>query len=332
MRWLKRLVLAVAVLCAAAAGVLAVGSLTSLDWERAHTSRVAELPLGTPSHSDGEVRIAAGEYSFRARVAGLANPGPGLILLHGFPETSTMWMPVIEAAAAAGYRVVAFDQRGYSPGARPGAISDYATPELVADVLAVADAMGFERFHLVGHDWGAVVGWWTVMQYPDRIRSWTALSIPHVGVFLAAMRDEIPTYINMLRIPWLPEALFTFNGLAAMTQSYDRMPEAQGQDYFAVFSEPGALTAAINYYRALPESIRAASDVPTQIDRPVLFIWGNQDYWGSRPERTQQYELILGPYEEIELDAGHSLIEEEPKIVVEAILKHLAGVDASESH
>ena len=97
--------------------------------------------------------------------------GDPVILLHGFPETSAMWTPLIEAAASDGFRVVAFDQRGYSPGARPDDVAAYAVPALVDDVLAVADALGFQRFHLVGHDWGCVVGWSVASLHPDRVTS-----------------------------------------------------------------------------------------------------------------------------------------------------------------
>jgi pimeloyl-ACP methyl ester carboxylesterase len=327
MKWLIRIGVTVFVLAAFALAVLAVGSLASLDRDRTHAARVAALPAASPVHPDGEVRVEVGKFSFRARVAGLDGPGPGLILLHGFPETSTMWLPVMEAAVSAGYRVVAFDQRGYSPGARPEQISAYAIPQLVEDVARVADVFGFEQFHLVGHDWGSVVGWSFIMRHPSRVHSWTSLSIPHVGVFIRSMQDGMPTYINLLRVPWLPEALLTFNRLALMRPSYESMPDVQARDYYAVFSEPGALRAAINWYRALPEGIRTAAGVPLEIDRPVLFIWGKHDFWGSRPERKQQIELMRGPYHELELDAGHSLIEEEPEIVTDAILEHLLRVD-----
>ena len=140
-------------------GTLLVSSRLSLDTEYGHTRRVEMLQPLSPSTSRGLVQIRARDLSFRARVAGLGSAGPALLLLHGFPETSIMWDPLIESAESAGFRVVAFDQRGYSPLARPVGVDAYRLPELVADVFAVADAVGFERFHLVGHDWGAIVGW-----------------------------------------------------------------------------------------------------------------------------------------------------------------------------
>ncbi len=328
MRWLRRLLVGSGLLVVLAALILAVGSLATLDWDRTHAAQTAKLPLASPSSPDGLVRVRTGALVFRARVAGLANRGPALVLLHGFPETSAMWTPLIEAASAAGYRVVAFDQRGYSPGARPEGVSSYVIPELVGDVLAVADAFGFDRFHLVGHDWGAVVGWVTVMQHPERVRSWTALSIPHAGVFIEAMKEDLPFYIDVFAVPWLAEGIFSFNRLALMRRTiFDALPS--GDEYLAVFSEPGALTAAINWYRGLRPSIPAAVGLPLEIEPPVLFLSGTRDYWGSRPERARQAELMKGPYEEIDLDAGHYLMEEETEVVVDAILAHLRRVDAS---
>lgn len=283
--------------------------------------------MGTPTSPDGLVRVPASGFEFRARVAGLSNSGPPLLLLHGFPETSAMWLPLIEAAAADGYRVVAFDQRGYSPGARPERVEAYLLPELVGDVFAVADTMGFERFHLVGHDWGAVVGWLAVAQRPERIRSWSALSIPHSGVFIQAMKDDLPAYIDVFNIPWLADAVFTFNRLALLRKTvFSALPA--GDEYLAVLSEPGALRSAIHWYRGIRPGIPLAAEIPLDILAPTLFIGGKQDYWPNRPERARQGELIQGDFVEIDLDAGHYLIEEEPEAVVEAIRAHLQRADA----
>ncbi|MCP5055467.1 MAG: alpha/beta hydrolase [bacterium] len=307
--------------------VLMIGARVGLDGERRHSAHTAALPVASPSSDDGLVRVRAGEFEFRARVAGLSNTGPPLILLHGFPETSAMWKSLLQEAASLGYRVVAFDQRGYSPGARPQNVEDYLIPKLVRDVIDVADAFGFERFHLVGHDWGAVVGWSTVGQHPDRIRSWTALSIPHSGVFVKAMERDLPAYIDVFNLRFLADAVFTFNGLALLDRTvFSALPE--GDEYLAVLSEPGALSAAIHWYRALRPSIPAAADIPLEIDLPVLFIGGDQDYWPNRPERAQQAAFMKGPFTELDLDAGHYLMAEQPDVVIEAVIAHLGRVDA----
>jgi pimeloyl-ACP methyl ester carboxylesterase len=105
--------------------------------------------------------------------------GEPVLLLHGFPQTAACWTELAEALADAGYRVLAPDQRGYSPGARPAAVRDYRMPELVADVLAVADRAGARRFHVVGHDWGGAVAWHLAARHPERVATLTAVSTPH---------------------------------------------------------------------------------------------------------------------------------------------------------
>ncbi len=209
MRLVRWILGVIGVLLLGVAAVFVGGGLLLLDWDREHTARTDALPLLAESAGDGLVRIEAGGSVFRARVAGLRNAGPGLILLHGFPETSAMWTPLLAAAASNGFRVVAFDQRGYSPGARPDDVSSYAVPALADDVLAVADALGFRRFHLVGHDWGCVVGWSVTTQHPDRVISWAALSIPHPAA-LPSLGGDPPAYIRFFQTPWLPELTLTW--------------------------------------------------------------------------------------------------------------------------
>lgn len=328
MRWLKRLLLVVGLLLVAGAVILVTGSLLSLDWDREHSARTAALPLLSVRQPDGLVRIQANGMTFRARVAGLANRGPALILLHGFPETSAMWGPLIEAAVPAGYRVVAFDQRGYSPGARPEGIDAYVVPELVADVLAVADAAGFDRFHLVGHDWGCVVGWAVAIQHPERVRSWSGLSIPHPGSLLADLRREPPTYITLLTTAWLPELALSFNGLALLRRSSaEGLTSEQRDEYLAVFSEPGALTASLNWYRAIAASLEEGDAAAGPVEVPTLFIWGTAEPWVTEEALERQRTLAAGSYEELELDAGHWLIQEETEAVVAAVMEQLRRVD-----
>ena len=190
MRLLRRLLFAVAAVILLGLGLLLFSSRLSLDTGYDHTRRARGLPPLSPDSAQGLVQIRARGVSFRARVAGLGGDGPALLLLHGFPETSIMWDPLIEAAEPAGFRVVAFDQRGYSPLARPDGVDAYRLPELVADVFAVADAVGFERFHLVGHDWGAIVGWRAAGQDRERILSFASLSIPHPGAIRIANEGQ----------------------------------------------------------------------------------------------------------------------------------------------
>ena len=186
------LFICVAVLVALAV-IVAVGHVTSIDRSREHTRETDSLPLYTASEDkveNGLLRIAANDMEFRARVRNLGGEGEGVILLHGWPQSSIAWEPLLESLAEAGYQVAAVDQRGYSPGARPDGMLNYSIASIVDDVFAIADALGFERFHLAGHDWGAAAGWGAVMTRPERIRSWSALSIPHSVSFVKAVQSD----------------------------------------------------------------------------------------------------------------------------------------------
>ena len=330
-RRVRQLLLAVGAVLVLGVGVLLLGARLSLDTEYGHTRGVEMLLPLSPGTSEGLVQIRARDLSFRARVAGLGGAGPALLLLHGFPETSIMWRPLIEAAAQAGFRVVAFDQRGYSPLARPTEVEAYRLPELVADVFAVASAAGFERFHLVGHDWGAIVGWVAAGQNRERIRSFVSLSIPHPSAILVANEGQgSPAYVRFFRMPGIPETLFTVGGLAPMRNAfYASMPADQVDEYVSVFSEPGALRAALNWYRAMPGPFLSARDIAGEVVQPVLSVFGSRDLqvFTSTAVRELQPRFVTGPYRQVELDAGHWLIQERAEEVVEAVMSHLVALE-----
>jgi pimeloyl-ACP methyl ester carboxylesterase len=301
----------------------------SLDWSRSHSHYVKSLPVLSDTDDRGEFRIATSEYEYRVRVAGLQNSGEAVILLHGFPESSSMWEPLITPLADAGYRVLAFDQRGYSPGARPVDVADYEANILVRDVITMADTLGFEQFHLVGHDWGSGAGWLTVFAHAERIISWTAMAIPHFGAFNRAVLNDPEqrqrsAYFEMFKKPMLVEFLLTYNGQSRLKKMLAKTPKKLREEYLSILSEPGALTAALNWYRALDGSAVVTSGIwDVDVQTPTLFIWGTHDGVVARSSVVAQRSFIKGPYRELELDAGHGLIREKPEAVIEAVLTHL---------
>lgn len=306
--------------------VLYVGSL---DWSRHYSVRVAALPLYTKTVDTGMYRLAINQYEYVVRVAGMQNKGPNLILLHGFPESSIMWEALARQAAQKGFRVLAFDQRGYSPGARPMEKENYYIDSLVADVVRVADTVGFDTFHLVGHDWGAAVGWKAVMDFPQRITTWTALSIPHFGVFLNGVlhdpeQAKRSSYFNFFQRPLLPEFLFTYNGQKGLKKLLATLPETHRNEYLSILAEPGALTAELNWYRAMDvEKLVVSGMVNRPVTRPTLFIWGSKDFTVAPSVIDKQRPFIQGPYRELRLEAGHALIQQQEKTVVDAVMAHL---------
>lgn len=271
--------------------------------------------------------IQANGMTFRCRSAG--SEGEPVILLHGFPETSHMWIPLMERLASEGYQCLAPDQRGYSPGARPEGIEHYRYNLLAGDVLALAGAMSFGKIHLIGHDHGAGVGWATVFGNPDRIQSWTALSVPHIAAFVNAFRtdpdqQERSKYIGFFVQPELPERELSANDCKRLKELWTFSSAEEVEDYLSVFRQPGALTGALNWYRAALSGEGAGSTLTIgSITAPTLMIWGNQDEAIGRKANEDAVQYMTGPYRFVELDAGHWLIQEETKRVADEVLQHL---------
>ncbi len=271
--------------------------------------------------------IAAKGMRFRCREAGTT--GEPVILLHGFPETSHMWVDLMPVLVDAGYQVLAPDQRGYSPGARPEGISNYTYKDLASDVVHLATAKGWSRFHLIGHDWGAGAGWATVDLFPERVRSWTALSVPHVGAFGAAIRDDPDqqqrsTYITFFQEPGVAEAALSANDFAGLKNVWSASSDEEKAEYLSVFQEPGALTGALNWYRGSRGIDPNDPEVKFgEVNTPTLTIWGNKDNAIGRKSTVDAAKFMTGPYRFVEMDAGHWLIQEKPAEVTAEILAHL---------
>ena len=151
-----------------------------------------------------------------------------MLFLHGFPECAYQWEHQLAALGDAGFRGVAFDQRGYSPGIRPAEVDAYAPDELVGDVLRVAAALGWPRFDLVGHDWGSAVAWMVAAAHPDRLRSLTAVSTPHGAAFSAALRGDTDQqkrseYFRLFRTPVTRSASCSMGaGCGGSTRAFQR--------------------------------------------------------------------------------------------------------------
>lgn len=324
MNW-KKLLLGLLLLIILVPTLLYFGSL---DWSKKHSAEVANSLLFSKDIDVGKCRINANGLEFFARVEGMKNTGENVILLHGFPESSIEWEALIKAAANSNYRVLAFDQRGYSPNARPSEAFEYHINKLTDDVFAVADAVGFETFHLVGHDWGAGIGWKAVMDKPERIISWTAMSVPHLGAFFdGVLNDTVQAkrsgYFKIFQKKYLPEFLLTFAGQRGMKKLLNNLPENQKLENLSIMAEPYALTAELNWYRAMDvEGFVKSKVFEKEITCPTLFIWGKKDLVISQTVIKQQVKFIKGKHKEISLDAGHNLIQEEEKTVIEAVLRH----------
>jgi pimeloyl-ACP methyl ester carboxylesterase len=207
--------------------------------------------------------------------------GPVVVLLHGFPQHNDSWDAVIARLSAQGFRCLAPNQRGYSPGARPPRRRDYKTTELIADIGALIDASGADKVHVVGHDWGAAVALGVASEYPDRLATVSPVSVPHPAAFLKSMPTSkqglASWYMYVFQLPWLPEFLLTRNGGTMSTKSLQRIGqtrEAAERDTRAML-EPGAMTAGLNWYRAMPlTDLRKAAG---KITVPTMYVWSDND-------------------------------------------------------
>ncbi|MFC7752770.1 alpha/beta fold hydrolase [Tsukamurella soli] len=270
------------------------------------------------------ISIQTDDGTFDALAAGPEDGRP-VLLLHGFPEAAVEWEEQLAVLGAQGFRVVAPDQRGYSPGVRPASPSDYAIETLVADVVAIADALGWQRFDLVGHDWGGAVAWWTADAHPDRVRSLAVVSTPHPAALADALRtdEEQATrsqYMRDWRATPATENAFLADDAKALRGVFDgRLPRSRVDEYVERLSEPGALTAALNWYRAGRPAGRIG-----RITVPTLYVWSTDDVaFGSTPALATA-EWVDGPYRfEMLEDVSHWVVEEAAEALNGLLLAHL---------
>ena len=266
--------------------------------------------------------LSANGYEFTGFSAGPPD-GRTVLLLHGFPQTSGSWLDVAGRLADAGLRAVAIDQRGYSPGARPTDVAAYALPELTADVCAFIDALG-GPVDLVGHDWGAVVGWQVAARHPERVRTWTAVSTPNQLALndVLAVDDEQRQrfgYILAFREPGRAEQALLGDGARRLRELYGGAvaPERVEADV-AVLAEPGALTAALNWYRAMsPQDADGLGLVTVS----TTYVWGTDDVAFGRRAAERSARYVDTDYTFVPLDGvGHWVPDQAPDVVAREIL------------
>jgi pimeloyl-ACP methyl ester carboxylesterase len=268
----------------------------------------------------------AGGFRFDVSDSG-PSEGDVVILLHGFPESRRAWEGVSPQLAEAGYRVLAPDQRGYSPGARPRARSAYRQRLLCDDVLALADAAGAERFHVVGHDWGGAVAWSLATFHPERVVTMTSLATPHPRAMVTAMYKGTQLfrswYMLAFQLPFLPEQLIAGRGQKRFRQQLVQtgLPAEDADLYLSHLAEQGAATGALNWYRAMPfETPWKMSPVSV----PVLYVYAGNDAALGRKAADLTEGFVQGDYRfEVLRDASHWLPEERPAEIARLVLDHV---------
>jgi pimeloyl-ACP methyl ester carboxylesterase len=279
------------------------------------------------------LEIDANGLRFGARAAGPANGRP-VLLLHGFPQSSLSWQPILPMLAGAGYRAVAPDQRGYSPGARPDALAAYKVSELVSDVLAIADTMQMSTFDLVGHDWGGMIAWVVAARHPDRVRNLAVVSTPHPGALAATLAandaDQVSrsAYVDVFRRESEPERLLlgddgSGEGLRTLFAATG-LAEDRAGEYVRTMREAGTMTAAINWYRAM-DPAEVAGLPPVVV--PTLYLWSTGDAALGRRAAEATAEWVAGRYQFTVLEGvSHWVPEEVPDELGRLLLAHFGSV------
>jgi pimeloyl-ACP methyl ester carboxylesterase len=269
------------------------------------------------------MRAETGEAGIEYEVTGTGRP---VILLHGFPDSGRLWRHQVPALADAGFRVIVPDLRGYGRSDKPGAAGAYAFPSLVADVMAVLSDAGAERAHVVGHDWGAALGWVFASLVPDRVGHLAVLSVGHPSTFRRTFEQrEKSWYMLLFQFPGVAEQWLSGNDWANF-RSWARHPDAE-----AVITEleaTGSLTPGLNWYRANvpPESWIAPPVVLPAVRAPTMGIWSSGDMALTETQMTDSAQSVAGPWRYERIDGpGHWVQLEAPDKVNELLLDFLPG-------
>ena len=275
-------------------------------------------------------RMLASGLLFDCDVAG--EPGaPLVLLLHGFPQTSHTWRRELPALAAAGRFAVAPNQRGYSQHARPQGEMAYRTDLLVRDALNLADALGYERFDLVGHDWGGQIAWLVAAHHRTRVRTLTVLSRPHPAAFALAMKAdpaqaERSKHHRAFHDPKTAEMLLENGGARLRRLLRDQgVADVDVDAYLARLGTVEALDAALNWYRAGADSGSAllGPNVPA-VSVPTLYLWGDRDATVGRAAAEATAQFVTGPYRfEVVPGGGHFLTDDSGERVTGAVAGHV---------
>lgn len=270
-------------------------------------------------------RLTTGDLTFDVTLDG-PEDGELIVLLHGYPETRASWDRIIPALTGAGYRVLAPDQRAYSPGARPRGRRAYTLDKLAGDVLGLADALGADRFHVVGHDWGGAVAWALAASHGERLLTVTSLATPHPAALARSMLSSKQAlrswYMAFYQLPVLPELTVSGPGAPLFRRALLRsgLDERAIDAYQEVLAAPGAATGALNWYRAAPLHRPPTSAVAV----PTLYIYAGRDVALTRRAADLTRDYVLGPYRyEVFENASHWLPEEHPDEVSRLLLEHV---------
>lgn len=281
-----------------------------------------------------ERMIRANDVAFRTLRWNGTN-GKTVLLLHGFPQNADTWRPVGDALADQGYTVLAFDQRGADVASLSKDPKDYTFDQFVSDALAVADASGVDKFHVVGFGWGGAMTWMIAARHPERVLSLTTLRYPHPAAFVEAMRDDpaqreawqkVASQIDPQNVSQRAVTMLA-NHAADLRKflSTSGLPDAFVDLYVKRLSQDGVLFGGLSWAQAFkPDEFLAVPDVRV----PALYIWSDGP-GVSRQALEASRRHALGGLDVVELDGvGHFMLETSPQRVAPVIVDFVKKVDA----
>jgi pimeloyl-ACP methyl ester carboxylesterase len=266
------------------------------------------------------MRLAARGYTFDVRVAGPPQPAATVLLLHGFPQHGGLWDAVTPALHAQGLRTIA----------RPTDVAAYSVPQCAADALSIVDSLGIAGpVHLVGHDWGAMVGWQLVAEHPERVRSFIALSVPHPNALRHALYTTSDQrtrsgYVKLFRETGKAEHVLLAGDAAALRGLFagSGLSRAEADRYVAPLLQPGALTGALNWYRAIP-AWGFGGLAPARV--PTTFVWSDGDVAIGRTAAQRCARYVEADYRFVPLSGvSHWIPDQAPRTVIDEVLRRVA--------
>lgn len=276
--------------------------------------------------------VETGQITTRALTFDTLTAGPDdgevVLLLHGFPQTAYEWRHQLKALGDAGYRVVAPSQRGYSPGARPKSAVEYRLSSLIRDVIEIADALGVDRFHLVGHDWGAIVAWAVASTIPDRLITLNPISVPHLDAFARVLRDPTScqpaasAYFDRFVRP-NSEDEFLANNAERLRSIYAGIDEPSVEEFVRVLGTKAALGSALNWYRANISNRLSMAPLLGNVVVPTMFVWSDGDTAICIDGALLTEEYVDAPYRfEVLEGISHWIPELAPDALNSLLLNH----------
>jgi pimeloyl-ACP methyl ester carboxylesterase len=282
-------------------------------------------------------RVSSDGVDLHVAVAG---DGPPVVLLHGFPENWRSWQHQFAPLVHAGFSVWAADLRGYNLSGRPRGLRAYHLHRLIADVAAIVRDTGFPRAHICGHDWGGVIAWTFAGALPDLVGKLVIFNAPHMQIYLRTVWRPPQLlrswYVLFFLLPWLPERILSARNFQVVRRMFERLPARPGtfsaddiDRYVTALSAPGAVTAALNYYRANAASGGISLARSARIRAETLVLWGDRDP-ALTPAVLTGLEAVAPRLQVVRFaDVGHWIQNEAPEEVNPLLIEFLRAPSAA---